>query len=144
MKIEILINNNSERGRAASIISCLNVYKPVLLTIKGIGEGEQKKRSLGQNSLQWVSLLTDFSEQVFIDGKKFDVKVWHSYLKEKFLPEFDNGIETLPGYKKYSEMPDGSLRVVGSTTMLTKLGMENYLHQCYAYGDEFNIRFKAK
>jgi len=103
-----------------------------------------KQRSTGQNAMVWVALLADFSMQVEIDGRKFSPEVWHEQLKRNFLPdEFDEEL-TLPGYKKWDFLPDGSMKMVGSTTKLTTKGMGEYIEQSYAWGiDEFDIRFSA-
>jgi len=103
-----------------------------------------KQRSTGQNAMVWVALLADFSMQVEIDGRKFSPEVWHEQLKRNFLPdEFDEEL-TLPGYKKWDFLPDGSMKMVGSTTKLTTKGMSEYIEACYAYGCcEFDIRFSA-
>ena len=103
-----------------------------------------KKRSSGQNSLQWVSILGDFSIQGIINGKQFSANVWHEYLKEMLLPEEFTEGETLNNYCKWQEMPDGKLKLIGSTTNLTTLGFSNYIEKCYAYGtQELDIKFMA-
>jgi hypothetical protein len=109
---------------------------------KMILEPEKKRRSNAQNSLMWVSLLGDFSMQVDFDGKKFLPDIWHDQLKKDFMPDPGTD-ETLPTYKKWDEMPDGSLKCVASTKLLTKKGMDIYLTKCYAYGCELGIRFTA-
>ena len=123
-----------------SVISDIPTNGTVQVTV----EPYKKMRSSQQNSLQWVSLLADFANQVNFDGKEFSSKIWHEQLKQQFLPEIPNYEETLPGYSKYLPMPDGSLKLTGSTTKLTKLGMENYLHHCFAYRCELGIRFTDK
>lgn len=107
-------------------------------------EPDRKKRSKPQNALMWVSLLGDFSMQVDFDGKQYLPDVWNYQLKVKFLPNHPDPELTMPNYQKWEELPDGSTRLKGSTKHLTKLGMENYLHECYAYGAELGIRFTAK
>lgn len=140
MKRTFIINSEQVKFYAIQAIKAINDYtKPQQLTI----EPEKKRRSTAQNSLMWVSLLGDFSMQVDFDGKKFLPDIWHDQLKKQFLPETPGTEETLSGYKKWDEMPDGSLKMVGSTKLLTRLGMENYLHKCYAYGCELGIKFTA-
>jgi hypothetical protein len=103
-----------------------------------------KKRTNPQNSLAWAGMLNDFSQQVEIDGRKFLPESWHEVLKKNFLPEkFDQEL-TLPGYKKWEELPDGSMKLVGSTTKLTTKGFSEYMEACYAYGSqEFGVRFST-
>ena len=103
----------------------------------------QKLRTKDQNRLMWKSLMGDIAGQAFIDGRQFSQQVWHEHLKELFLPEkAEEGITTAD-YQKWLEMPDGSLKMVGSTTKLLTKGMSNYLEQCYAYGCDLGVMFTA-
>jgi len=103
-----------------------------------------KKRTGGQNRYQWKAILGDISRQVRIDGKGFTPAVWHEYLKELFLPDEANPELTLPTYIKWQEMPDGTLKMVGSTTKLTTKGMSVYFEQLYAHAvTELDVRFTA-
>lgn len=140
MKRVFNINSPAANNYAQKALKSITDYSnPLVMTL----EPEKKRRSTAQNSLMWVSLLGDFSMQVDFDGKKFLPDIWHDQLKKQFLPETPGTEETLSGYKKWDEMPDGSLKMVGSTKLLTKLGMENYLHKCYAYGCELGIKFTS-
>jgi len=139
MKRVFRIDTPTRLNIVKSIIDSLPIDGKTQITI----EPFKNKRSSGQNSLQWVSLLADFSNQVEFNGVYFTSKIWHEQLKELFLPETSEE-DTLPGYKKYEPMPDGSLKLTGSTTKLTKIGMENYLHKCYSYGGELGVRFTDK
>jgi len=140
MKRVFKIDNVQAKFNAIKFLQEISDYtKPIQMTL----EPWKKRRSNAQNSLMWVSLLGDFSMQVDFDGKKFLPDIWHDQLKKKFLPDETGTEETLNGYKKWDELPDGSLKMVGSTRFLTKLGMENYLHKCYAYGCELGIKFTA-
>ena len=103
-----------------------------------------KKRTGGQNRYQWKAILGDISRQVRIDGKGFTPAVWHGHLKELFLPDEASEELTVPTYVKYQEMPDGKLKMVGSTTKLTTKGMSVYFEQLYAYAvTELDVRFTA-
>lgn len=44
---------------------------------------------------------------------------------------------------KWLEMPDGRLKMIGSTTKLTTSGFSDYLEQCYALGCDLDVRFTA-
>ena len=103
-----------------------------------------KKRTGGQNRYQWKAILGDISRQVRIDGKGFTPAVWHEHLKELFLPDEASEELTVPTYVKYQEMPDGKLKMVGSTTKLTTKGMSVYFEQLHAYAvTELDVRFTA-
>ena len=103
-----------------------------------------KKRTDGQNRYQWKAILGDISRQVRIDGKSYTPKIWHEHLKELFLPDEASEELTLPGYIKWQEMPDGTLKMVGSTTKLTTKGMSIYFEQLYAYAvNELDVRFTS-
>jgi hypothetical protein len=103
----------------------------------------QKIRTGDQNRLMWASLMGDFAEQAFVEGRLWSQAVWHEMLKTHFLPEQATPGITTADYKKWLEMPDGSLKMVGSTTKLTTKGMSDYLEQCYAYGCDLGVMFTA-
>jgi len=111
---------------------------PMQVTI----EPWKKKRSSSQNAKLWSSVIGDFQKQGRINGELFEAEDWHYFLKKHFLPsEFIEG-ETLDGYVKWSAVPDGSMRLIGSTTQLTTKGKSNYLEACYAFGvSELDIKF---
>lgn len=140
MKQQFIITSDQAKAAAQRAITGLTFDKPMVVEIKP----HVKKRNNGQNSLQWVGMLADYSMQVVIDGRQFAVNTWHEHLKEKFLPEqYEEGI-TLKGYQKWLEMPDGSLKMIGSTTKLTTRGMSEYMEKCYAYGaQDLGIMFTA-
>jgi hypothetical protein len=103
-----------------------------------------KKRTQGQNRYQWKAILGDISRQVRIDGKSYTPKIWHEHLKGLFLPDVASEELTLPSYIKWQEMPDGTLKMVGSTTKLTTKGMSIYFERLYAYAvTELDVRFSA-
>ena len=103
-----------------------------------------KKRTQGQNRYQWKAILGDISRQVRIDGKSYTPKIWHEHLKGLFLPDVPSEELTLPSYVKWEEMPDGTLKMVGSTTKLTTKGMSVYFEELYAYAvSELDVRFTA-
>ena len=103
-----------------------------------------KKRTQGQNRYQWKAILGDISRQVRIDGKSYTPKIWHEHLKGLFLPDVADEELTLPSYVKWQEMPDGNLKMVGSTTKLTTKGMSIYFEKLYAYAvTELDVRFSA-
>jgi hypothetical protein len=103
-----------------------------------------KKRTNGQNRYQWTAILGDISRQVRIDGKGFTPVIWHEHLKGLFLPDEASEELTLPDYVKWAEMPDGTLKMVGSTAKLTTMGMSIYFEQLYAYAvTELDVRFTA-
>ena len=103
-----------------------------------------KKRTQGQNRYQWKAILGDISRQVRIDGKSYTPKIWHEHLKGLFLPDVADEELTLPSYIKWEEMPDGTLKMVGSTTKLTTKGMSVYFERLYAYAlTELDVRFTS-
>ena len=101
-----------------------------------------KKRTIPQNKKMWSSMIGDFADQGRMNGERYEAEDWHYFLKKNFLAgEYQEGI-TLPGYVKWRAMPDGELKLVGSTTDLTTKGMSEYLEKCYAFGSsELDIHF---
>jgi hypothetical protein len=101
------------------------------------------KRNTTQNALMWSSALADIAEQVWIDSKKYTIKMWHEHCKREFLPdEFTEGI-TKEGYKKWDFMPSGERVLIGSTGDLTTGGFSSYLEQVYAFGASYGVMFRA-
>jgi len=109
---------------------------------------QPKSRTLDQNALMWAGLLGDIEEQVWIDGRKFDKKVWHEYFKQMFLPEINDPdlqllVKNPSQWKKWDFLPDGRALCVGSTTGLTKYGFSMYLEQIHALCAQYGVRFSA-
>jgi len=106
---------------------------------------ETKVRTKQQNAYNWAGMLGDYARQGIINGRKFDEDTWHEYLKKKFLPDhFIEGI-TLKGYRKWVELPDGTLQMKGSTTKLSVRGFSEYLNECFAFGaQELGIMFTER
>ena len=104
----------------------------------------QKPSSFEQQRRMFGYVVGEIAAQAFIERRQFAVKVWHEHLKEKFLPEaYTPGI-TRKGYVKWLEMPNGKLKMVGSTTMLTTKGHGEYITAVEAYGaQELGVRFSA-
>lgn len=87
----------------------------------------KQKRSDEQNALMWV-WLQQIAEQAYVGGRRYDAEIWHEHMKEQFLPE-----ETAAGKKKWAQLPNGSRRLVLSTTDLDKAEFTTYLDQIVAY-----------
>jgi hypothetical protein len=105
-------------------------------------EPYKENRTNPQNALYWAGVLNDFSCQGIINGKQFATNIWHEFLRTKFLPEAYEEGKTRKRYRKWTELPDGSLVMFGSTTSLTKEGFSDYLEKCYAFGsEELEIKF---
>jgi len=112
------------------------------LGIEMVLREKKKPRTTEANGFQWAGMLGDFAREGWVDGKLYSEEVWHELLKAKFLPDQPTDGLTLKGYVKWVEMPDGSVRMVGSTTKLTVKGMSWYLERCMAYGaSELGVRF---
>jgi len=102
-----------------------------------------RKRRDEQSALMWVRL-KEISDQAWICGKQYSSEILHEFLKAKYLPEVFTEGETLDGYQKYAEMPDGIIKMIGSTTKLTTRGFNNYLTQVESFGAELGVRFSVE
>jgi len=126
--------------------ACIAHIESIDMGVKPIMDVEilpfKKTRSLGQNSLMWGRMMSDFSTQGIIEGRQYSIPAWHEHLKRNFLPDhYEEGI-TKKNYIKWLELPLGQLELKGSTTQLTTTGFSQYLERCYAYGaEELEIRF---
>lgn len=101
-----------------------------------------KPGSAAQRGAWWGIRLGEFADQAWDNGKQYSVHVWHYLLKERFLPNAPEDGLTLPGYEKWVELPDGSLKMIGSTERLTAKGRAQFMEQVEAFGaQEFGIMF---
>lgn len=100
-----------------------------------------KPRKLSQNALMWAGPLTDIAEQAWVQGRRFPAEVWHEQFKRDFLPEEYDPELCLEGYRKWDVTPRGDRVLVGSTTMLTRKGMAQYLQQVEAAGAALGVEF---
>ena len=130
--------NSAVKMNMLAMINNLPLDGSIEVTIKAY----KKPRTGSQNALQWAEAIATIAEQAYILGKAYSPNVWHEFLKAKFLPEKYTEGETLEGYQKYIELPDGQIKMVGSTTKLTTKGFSNYMEQVYAYAtQELGVQF---
>lgn len=110
----------------------------VLRHYKKLSSDQQRRRMFGY-------VVGEIAAQAWLQGKQYSAEVWHEFLKAKFLPETHKEGITKEGYVKYLELPDGSVKMVGSTTQLTTLGHTNYVRECEAFAaQELGVRFSAE
>ena len=102
-----------------------------------------RKRRDEANALMWVRL-AEISEQAWIKGRQYSSEVLHEFCKTQFLPEAFIEGETMEGYEKYVELPNGDRVLSGSTTRLTTHGFAIYLTKIEAWAStELGVRFSA-
>ncbi|AWP80950.1 recombination protein NinB [Bordetella bronchiseptica] len=104
----------------------------------------QKPRRMSQNALMWAGPLRDISEQAWVQGQRFAAEVWHEQFKRDYLPEEFDPELCLEGYRKWDFTPRGDRVLVGSTTMLTRRGMTQYLQMVEAAGAALGVQFGAR
>ena len=126
--------------RAEIILSSLPIDGTIELLIRDF----KKPSSHAQRKLMFGYRLQEIADQAWVKGLQHSKIVWHEYFKEKFLPsDFTEG-ETLDGYVKWIELPNGRLRMVGSTTKLTTRGQVNYMTQVEEFAaSELGVQFSA-
>lgn len=124
----------------------IDPVKPLEMVIRE----KPKVRGLDQNAKMWVGPLKDIAEQAWVkvDGKsrRFSDVCWHEYFKAEFLPEDDDpDLAELAkeGYRKWEIAPDGSRKLVGSTTQLLTRGFALYLQRVEAHGASLGVMFHA-
>ena len=139
--IEFVLNSPEAIKRCLDVISKIQAKVPIMVvTIKRFAP----KRTGQQNKYMWSHILECFSTQGIMNGRRYQQDSWHDHLKMLFMPESYDEELTLPEYKKWEERIDGSLKLVASTTKLTKKGAEMYFNKCYAFGTELGIFFDVK
>lgn len=101
-----------------------------------------KPGSAKQRGAYWGVRMAEIADQAWWEGRQYSPKVWHQYLKERFLPDKDEDGITLSGYLKWVELPNGTLSMIGSTERLTAKGRAEYMEQVEAFaGLELGVRF---
>jgi hypothetical protein len=103
-----------------------------------------KKRKLDQQALLFAGPMRDISEQAWLDKRQFSVEVWHTWCKQKFLPEDFDPELCLEGYRKWDIDPEECRILIGSTTQLTVKGYSQYLEQVFAFGSSLGVEFHTK
>jgi len=117
----------------------LSEDKPMQVTV----EPYKRPRKLDQNALLW-KLLTEISEQLFIEGRQFSAETLHHYFKVQFLPEEFNYEECLAGYEKWSYDPSGDRVLIGSSTQLTVRGFSSYIEAITAFAANMGVEFHTR
>lgn len=101
-----------------------------------------KPGSAKQRGAYWGVRIAEIADQAWWEGRQYSPKVWHQYLKERFLPDKEEDGITLAGYEKWVELPNGTLSMIGSTERLTAKGRAQYMEQVEAFaGIELGVRF---
>lgn len=137
----ILLRAEQQRQTLLSLVPNLPVDcdKPLQIVIRE----EVKPRKLSQNDLMWSGPLADIEQQAYIDGRRYNINVWHHHLKILYLPEeFDEEITKI-GYRKWDYLPTEERVLVGSTTQLTIKGFSIYLEQILAFGANLGVRYSV-
>jgi hypothetical protein len=124
----IIITQQSQQNALTRIANL-----PTDGSVEIVIQPKTEARSQSQNAKQWADVLAQISSQAWVQGKQFSPEVWHDYLKRMFLPESYDPELTRDGYIKWADLPDGSLKCVGSTTKLTKKGFSQYMTQVEVY-----------
>jgi len=115
--------------------------QPVDGTLEMVIRPVKKQRRIEANNYYW-SRIAEVAEQAKVLGKQYSAESWHEMAKQLFLPELPADGETLEGYQKWAELPNGGRSLVGSTSKLTVRGFSNYTMQVEAWGaHELRVRF---
>jgi hypothetical protein len=113
--------------------------KPMQVTV----EPYKRPRKLDQNALLW-KLLTEISEQLFIEGRQYAPETLHHYFKVQFLPEEFNDEECLADYRKWAYDPSGERVLIGSSTQLTVRGFSGYIEAITAFAANMGVEFHTR
>jgi len=142
----IKLMNESIRDNAVKQVQNLPCDGSIEICIRPV----TKTRSESQNKRHWAAVMKDISDQAYVGGKQFSVEIWHSFLKAKFLPSPECEdiallVKNPEKYQLFADMPDGSVKCVGSTTQLTVRGFSEYMESVQAWAvTECGVMFSAK
>lgn len=107
-------------------------------------------RTNDQLAAMWAGILQPLADQAYIGGRQYPAETWHEYMKRETIPamlaeEEKAGQWVKVGAELWRYMPDGSREFCGSTGMLTKRGMSEYMGRIEAYAVvEHGVRLPAK
>ena len=95
-------------------------------------------RQNDQLAAMWAGIVQPLADQAWIGGRQYSPEVWHEFLKRETIPAMledqeDPGQWIKQGADIWRYMPDGSREFCGSTAMLTKRGMSEYMQRIEAY-----------
>ena len=112
---------NRERAASAVLAAGVGLQPPLCVEIKPYRE----PRNLEQNAAYWAAI-HDVAQHVGYAPDDI-----HEIVKMKFLAP------------KEVELPDGSYRIVKSTTRLTKREMSDLIDQLHAWGASLGVEFSG-
>lgn len=137
----LVLKDESIRERAIAVIRNLPIdsLEPLQIVVSDY----KPPRKKSQNDLMWAGPLKDMEEQAYLEQRRYSAKVWAEYFKEQFLPEEFDAEYCRVGYVKWEDAPNGTRKLVGSTTQLTVKGFALYLEQIYAFGSNLGVQFTA-
>lgn len=137
----LVLSTEAIRERAIAVIRNLPIdaLEPLQIVVSDY----KPPRKKSQNDLMWAGPLKDMEEQAYLEQRRYSAKVWAEYFKEQFLPEEFDPEYCRVGYVKWEDAPNGTRKLVGSTTQLTVKGFALYLEQIYAFGSNLGVQFTA-
>lgn len=109
----------------------------------------QKSRTNDQLAVLWAGILQPMADQAWIGGRQYSAETWHEFMKQTHIPAMQHEEEwpgrwVKDGAVLYRFMPDGDRQFSGSTAMLTKRGMAEYITRCEAYAvSELGVKLPA-
>lgn len=140
----VILNGDLQKATAKAKID----NAPISLELEMIIRVKPKARTLDQNGRMWAGPLKDIAEQVYIEGRRYEDKVWHEQFKIDYLPEDDDPelerlVKNSDEYHKWGYTPKGGKVLIGSTGDLSPMGFGRYMEQIYAFGAQFGVMFSA-
>jgi hypothetical protein len=125
MTAQAMIRNEQDRDRVASRIGCMEVPRPMTVTIDWAN-----KRTNEQNDRMWA-MLRDISRQVEWHGQMLSPEEW----KDVFSASL--------GYTRIVPGLDGQFVQLGArTSRMSKARMSELVELMFAFGAEYDVRWK--
>ena len=104
-------------------------------------------RTNDQLAAMWAGILQPMAEQIWVDGKRFSAEVWHTHAKMTILPDM---LDEAGGWFKLGKelrlwlyLPNGDRQFIGSTDMLNKKGMSEYMGRLEAWAVDMDVQLPA-
>ena len=121
---------------------------PVGVNLEVVIREATKKRNNDQNSL-YRHVVSQISDQVWVNKRQYEPDLWHIYFKNLFLPDeisepYIHELVTKPEtYKKWKYLPNDKQELVGSTTELTTYGFSQFMEKVYVFASEHHVIFEV-
>jgi hypothetical protein len=105
-------------------------------------------RTNDQLAAMWAGILQPMADQIWLDGRRFSAETWHQHAKMTILPDMqEEGLyewfKARADLSLWLYLPNGDRQFIGSTDMLNKKGMSEYMGRLEAWAVDMDVQLPA-